>query len=510
VAAAGLMHDRGMRARVLAAALVAGIALVATAAPALAAKTGPSATVPPTSTTIVSTPQGNVRVTPVSSTGITVSWLPVSQPVTAIPGQTTTGQFWVTNEEDQAVVVQITPATAVPENDGVLGIQAGADQRFPSITYNPTITTVGPHQTIPVTVTVYTPTSLAAGTYIVPALVRPLTAPQHNIKVNTTINALVTFQIPGPSNPKVAVHFLTPNGDGTPQSFHIPGIPLLQVGTSGAQDLRVLDVGGYSFYATAEVYSTQTPFGTAALEGHQGSDRTTLSTPTNLYYLGRYRDVLVLWSPLPVGIGVAHLEADVGTQHGGMYIETTTTTDVLVISPLWFLVYAAILLAVLAWIRRRTRLVKAAGDRAAPRHRSLRDRLVQAAGALTMVVLVAALCFTCDPLVVIVGGVIGEAVMVGEWVTGRARPRTEVADRHLWFLWGILALIAAGVVCLILATLGEIAPSIGLSVFAVAGISELMGIVTNWWNEERTPREARPADAGEPGEGAKEREPAPA
>jgi uncharacterized protein involved in response to NO len=105
--------------------------------------------------------------------------------------------------------------------------------------------------------------------------------------------------------------------------------------------------------------------------------------------------------------------------------------------------------------------------------------------ALLLVLIVAALCFVCSPVIVAVGGVLVVAVGGAELWTARAMDRRAWARRHVWLLWPLLALIGAGVVVLIAATLGTVAPSVAISLFAIGGIWVLMASLVTWWNEER-------------------------
>jgi hypothetical protein len=458
--------------------LLAGVGAVSSPALTSGASTPQSG---PTST-VVSTPQGNVLIKP--SSGVTVSWLPTTQPVPATPGQTTTGQFWVTNQLPESIPITISPATAVPRNNGGLDILPGQDRSFSSVTYSPTQFVAPAGRTIPVTVTVTLPPSFGPGVYIVPALVQPHPSGNGNIRLETTISAIVTFIVPGGGSPRVVPRFVTPTRGVVPQTFHVPGLPLLQIGTSGSQSLRVTNVSRFSFYAITEVFSTQSPGGTAVLLGHVPQVQTDLRGSQELYFGSLHRDTPVQWSPQPIGIGVAHLLANVGTNHNGKYVVTTTTASVLVISPLWLLVFPVVLAALTLWLRRRNRRATRApaDDR---RIRTTRGRLAQSAFALLLVLIVAALCFVCSPVIVAVGGVLVVAVEAGELWTGRAMERRVWATRHVRLLWPLLALLGAGVVVLIVSTLGTVAPSVATSLFAIGGLWVLMASFVTWWNEER-------------------------
>jgi hypothetical protein len=445
----------------------------------------------------VSTPQGNVLIKP--SSGVTVSWLPTTQPVTATPGQTTTGQFWVTNQLPVSVPITVMPATAVPRNNGGLDIRPGLDRSFASIVYSPNQFVAPARRTVPVSVTVTLSPAFGPGVYIVPALVQPHPSGNGNLHVQTTLTAIVTFVVPGGGSPRVEPRFVTPTGGGVPQTFQVPGLPLLQIGTSGSQSLRVADASRFAFYAITEVFSTQSPGGTAVLLGHISQDQTDLRGSQELYFGARHRDTPVQWSPLPIGIGVAHLLANVGTNHNGKNLVTATTASVLVISPLWLLAFPAVLAALTLWLWRRNRraIMAPADDR---RIRTPWGRFAQLALALVLVLIVAALCFVCSPVIVVVGGVLVVAVGAAQLWIGRTMERRSWARRHVRLLWLLFALIGAGVVVVIAATLGTVAPSVAISLFAIGGLWVIMASLLTWWNEERpAPQRGSEARSDQPG-----------
>jgi hypothetical protein len=191
--------------------------------------------------------------------------------------------------------------------------------------------------------------------------------------------------------------------------------------------------------------------------------------------------------------------ANVGTNHNGKYVVTATTASVLVISPLWLLAFPAVLAALTLWLWRRNR--RATGAPAEDRPiRTSRGRLAQLALALVLVVIVAALCFVCSPVMVVVGGVLVVAVGAGELWTGSAIEQPAWARRHVRLLWPLLALIGAGVVVVIAATLGTVAPSVAISLFAIGGLWVLMASLLTWWNEERpAPQRGSEAGSDQPG-----------
>ena len=420
--------------------------------------------------------------------GLTVSWQPTTSPVQAIPGQTTKGTFWVTNGTNSAIPVKIHPATAVPGNNGSLAVRSGTDQRFPGMTYTPSAFTAQPHTTTPVAVTISTPQNLSPGVYLVPAVVQP-TAPQQtgNIKIEQEIDALVTFQVAGQTEAHVKPSFITPAAQsGSASSFHIPGLPRIQLGTSGSETLRVLDDSPSSFYAYNEVTATQSPFGQVVFEGHTPGDPSDLRTTPDLYFPNRYRDFPVVWSPSSAGIGVAHLHAFVSYHpNAAKIVQTETSTEVLVISPLWILVVAGYLGLLLLWARRRARRQTVA-DHAAPVERTVLRTIRQVVGSVVMVVVVAAMAFLARPVLLAGVGGVGAVVALVGVATARKRDRLATARRILKYEIGIAVLILAGIAATVMAGFSKWSGDIAVGILAGAGVWLVLTWWALWWNAGRT------------------------
>ena len=238
---------------------------------------------------------------PATNVGITVSWLPASAPTIATPGSTAQSTFWVTNQTATPIPVTVAPATAVPQNNGVLSLMAGADPRFSSITYDPSSFVAQPKSTTPVLVSVTVPANLSPGDNLVPAIVQPH-PPQDsgNIKIVESLVALVTFQIPGVTNAHLQATFLgfpRSTGGGLTPVHHVPGLPPVQLATSGSVLLRVLDDSPVAFAAYSEITGTQQPFGSVFFEGHGHGLSSDVRGIPSLYFPGRYRDFTVTWHP---------------------------------------------------------------------------------------------------------------------------------------------------------------------------------------------------------------------
>lgn len=413
--------------------------------------------------------------------GLTVSWLPTTTPVTAIPGKTTHGTFWVTNETPNSVPVTILPATAVPGDNGSLGVKAGADPRFPSITYSPRAFIAPTQTTTAVTVTVTTPPSLSPGVYLIPAVVRP-TAPKKkgNIQIQQEIDALVTFQVPGATKASVQPTFVGSS------SFHIPGLPPIQIATSGSQTLRVLDDSPASFYAYTETTATQSPFGQVVFQGHTAGDPSDLRTAPSLYFPHRYRDYPTVWHPSSLGIGLAHLHAYVSYHpNPGVIVQKQASAEVLVVSPWWILVLAAYLALLLLWAVRRTRR-QASAEGEAKRQRTAAGRVSQVLGSAVTALVIVAAAFLSRPVVFGVIAAAGVVIAAAGAAASRRRGRSTTARRALGYQALIGLLLLFGVVAVVLASLSTWSAAVAIGVLAGAGVWVVLAWWLLWWNEERS------------------------
>lgn len=422
-----------------------------------------------------------------SAVGITVSWQPTSAPVQAIPGRNVQGHFWVTNQTHTPIPVTIDPATAVPGNNGALGIRPGADPRFSSVTYSPNAFVAPAKKTSPVTVTAAVPKTLGPGVYLIPAVVQPHPPTgSGNIHVNQEIVALVTVQIPGATNARVTPTYIgaAPRSGAAP-IHHVPGFAPVALATSGSQTLQVKNTSTASFYAYNETTGSQKPFGKVVFEGHTAGDTGDLRTPARLYFPGRHWDFPLLWHPSVLGFGQTSLHSYVRYQpRPNLLVSTSATTSLWVISPWWFLVLVALvgLVALGAWRRARGQ-VAAAPD--APRSRSASARVVQVLGSGVLIVLSAAGAFLSRPWVFALTAAVGVALAVVFVVTQRRRVRplaAEVLSKGVAVI-GLLGLAAA--VFSVLGALSLWPADLAMGLVSGAAVWALVAWWLVWWNEER-------------------------
>ncbi|HVX23693.1 MAG TPA: hypothetical protein VHB02_20285 [Acidimicrobiales bacterium] len=431
------------------------------------------------------------------ATGVTVSWWPTTKPVTAVPGETTQGSFWVTNEGKKAVPVTILPATAIPGNNGQLTVKTVPDLRFPKITYSPRAFVVTPGSTTVVTVTVVTPTNLQPGIYLVPAAVRPKPRQVGNIKIQQQVNALVTFRVPGTTEANVEPSFVGPTSGV--HTFHVPGLPQVQLGTSGNETLRVLDDSPSSFYAYNEISATQSPFGKVVFLHHAATTTGDLRNPPDLFFPHRWRDYPVVWSPSIAGFGSAHLTAYVGYQATSRKVlQKSTSTTVLVISPLWTLALAVYALLVLLGARRRARRQVAAGT-TDPRRRTVAGRIWQVVASLVMVAVVVEAAFLSQPAVLAAVGGVGVVVAIVAAVTLNGADRPSAARRLRWYQWAAAVLAVVGAALAAVATVSSsVGPDLAVGVLAGTCAWVVLAWWLLWWNEERKAPVGPPPGADPP------------
>jgi len=471
-------------------ALVAGLAALATFGPSAGAAA--TSTLPPGVTS--------------AGVGVTVSWEPTTSPIDAVPGKTTQGTFWVSNETSQVVPVSILPGTAVPGDNGSLGVRPGADPRFPTITYAPSSFTAQPDTTTPITVTVTTPAKLSAGVYLIPAIVRPK-APKAtgNIRIQQEIDALVTFQVPGRTQASIKPTFVrSTTVSGPSDVFHFPGLPQVQLGTAGHTTLRVLDDSPSSFYAYNEVTGTQTPFGKVVFEGHTKGQTNDIRTTVALYFPGRYRDFPIAWSPSSLGLGVAHIDAFVSYHpNPSVIVQKEVSTEVLVVSPWWILVLPVYLALLLLAARRRAR--RQVPVQAVAKARTSAGTAGQVIGSVVMIAVVVAAGFLSRPVVLaVVGGVGVVAAVVGLALT-RHLDRPVTARRILRYELVIAVLLLAGVVATVMAGLSKWSGGVAVGILAGAGVWIVLTWWALWWNAGRRgtsststgPEPAEPPSASE-------------
>ncbi len=469
-----------------AAALVVAALAVGLGPVALAGSSPAGAATSVTTTTTASVgapaavPQGAASATAV---GLTVSWLPVATPVTVVPGQTTHGVFWITNETSSAVPVQILPATALPGNNGALVVRNGQDSRFPDITYTPDSLVAQPGTTTPVTVAVATPPHLAPGVYLLPAAVRPEPVAHGNVQIQQEIDALVTIEVPGQSKANVRPAFVSTTATLGGPTSHLPGLPPIQIGTAGREVLRVLDDSPSSFYAYNEVTGAQSPFGHVVFAGHTNGAPSDLRTPPDLYFPGHWRDYPVTWHASKLGLGLADLHAFVSYHTtSNEVVEKEVTARVLVVSPWWVFVLFGYLLVLLALALRRARRL-ARAPAAEPRSAGAGRRVWQVLASLVTGVITLAAAFVGRPAafasVAGVGAVLAIVVAIG----GR-RPATRLARWLRGYVLVAAGLLVFGGVAVCLAGLSSWSGTVAVGVLAGVGVWALLGWWLLWWAEE--------------------------
>jgi hypothetical protein len=473
------------------AALVGSGLAVATPAGAAPARTG---------TTTVTTPNGTPLQLKGTGVGFTVSWLPTSSPVQAIPGQMATGTFYVTNQTTLAIPVSIIPGTAVPGNNGVLQVQRGADQRFPKIVYAPDSFVSQPKTTTTVSVTVTTPSTLAPGVYIVPAVVVP-SPPKGsgNIQIAQEIDALVTFQVAGDVNARLKPTFVGP-APGVPASHHLPGLPTIQMATSGSEVLQVTNDSPTALYAYNEITATQTPFGEVVFKGHTAGDNHDLRNDIALYFPDLHRQYPILWSPSSVGIGTAHITAYVSYHpNPGEITQKSTSVEVLVVSPLWILVPTVFLALLVGLAFRRGRKQVKAKPYPEPIQRSVASRVGQGIASLIVVLVALVGAFLSKPLIFAIVALVGVVLAALLVNTGRRRTRLAMA-RLVGFYEALVGLVlVVGVVCVVLTLVSTLAADVAVGFIAGAAVWTLIALWAHWWNEERQdPAVATPGYPGSP------------
>jgi hypothetical protein len=459
------------------------------ATPAAAAPTGTGSR-----STTVTVPGGAHLKLKGTGVGFTVSWLPTTSPVQVVPGETAQSSFYVTNQTALSIPVAILPGTAVPGSNGRLQVQRGADARFPSIVYAPNNFVAKPRTTTAVTVTVSTPSDLAPGVYIVPAVVLP-SPPKGpgNVRILQEIDAIVTFQVPGAVNARLKPSFVH-----EAPSHRVPGLPTIQVATSGSEVLRVLNNSPTALYSSNEITATQTPFGTVVFKGHTAGDPHDLRNDVALYFPNLYRDYPVAWSPSSVGVGTAHITAYVSYHpNPGEIVQKSTSVEVLVISPLWILLPdgALALLLLLAFRRRRER--RKVGDMDHPG--GVGRRLGQVIGSLVLIFVAVVGAFLSSQMVfAVVGaaGVVGAAFLI---VHGRERDRLSM-DRRIGVYESLIGLLlVGGAVCVLVTMLSTLSADVAVGLVAGAALWTLLAAWIHWWNQERQgPAIPAPEDSDPP------------
>jgi hypothetical protein len=425
-----------------------------------------------------------------SPSGLTVSWLPTNEPVQTAAGQTSTGTFWVSNGTKNPISVVIKPITAVPGNNGNLTVQSGADGRFPSLTYSPSEFVAQPNTTTAVTITTTIPSTLGSGGYILPALVEPAsTETNGNIKIQQSIVALVTFQVPGPVDARLKPTFIGATGHSNMIIRQIPGLPTIQISGLGRQTLRVLNDSTASLYSYNEITAAQTPFGSVTFSGHTLGVPTDLRTDSALYFPGLYRDYPVSWNTAPWGFGVAHLTAYVSYHPDPTTIkQISASTTVVVISPWWLLAIVLYLGVILAVADHRTR--RHSKRNSGRRRARLRPSSIiwQILGSLILAVIVAVTAFFSDFLVFTITGAVGLALAVLLAADAYRRDAVSSSRRILIYQSLIGLVLIVGIATLVFSTW---TPGIAIGTVSGAGIWTLLAWWIHTWNTTRQNRVSR-------------------
>lgn len=424
--------------------------------------------------------------------GITVSWAPTSSPVNANRGGETRGSFWVTNQSSFVIPVSVEPLTAHPQDNGNLTVTKGTDPIFSSISYSPNSFVAQPRTTTVIEMTIDTPPHLPAGVYLLPAGVTPTLPPSAaNLHIRETIVALVTVKASGPIDAHVSPTFLGPVSlrPGATGAHRLPGLPPIQVANSGSEVLRVLDDSKSSFYATYEIAASQTPFGDVVFRGHTPGISNDLRGPPDLYFPRTYRDFPVTWQSTFLGFGTLTAHAYVGFQLSpGELVHVGVSTQAVLVSPLWILTLALLLLILLM-----------ASDRVARRqlvnrpvrakHRTGRRTLVRFVGSAAVVAVVTAAAFLAIPVVFFIVGAAGLGLgLVHARVSGR-RDRAVVAAGVRRYEGAALVLVVAATVAVVLSALSLWPGDLAIGILAGSGVWVIVAWWTLWWNDGRGPAE---------------------
>jgi NADH:ubiquinone oxidoreductase subunit 6 (subunit J) len=352
-----------------------------------------------------------------------------------------------------------------------------------------------------VTVTVTVSKTLGPGVYLIPAIVRPRPPKSGNIHIQRETIALVTFQIPGATAADLKATFIgavKPSGARS-TNHHVPGLPAIQIGTSGSEVLQVFNDSSASLYSYNEITASQTPFGTVVFKGHTAGEPQDLRHGPAVYFPNLYRDYPITWHPSTLGIGTGHLTAYISYHPNPNSVsESQTSTEVLVASPLWIFLLIVCLGAAMALLRRRT-MQQAKGNDKNQVHRGLSSRVGQAIGSLILLFVVAVGAFLSSQVVFVAVGAVGVAMAALLMLTNRRRNRALAARRLGVYeaFTGLILLI--GVASVLLSVLSTLSADIAVALVSGAGIWTLLAWWAQWWNEERLAAESSSTSLGGPG-----------
>jgi hypothetical protein len=331
------------------------------------------------------------------------------------------------------------------------------------------------------------PAELPPGVYLLPAAVKPTLPPSPgSVHIQESIVALLTIKVPGVIDAHVAPSFLGPaQRSGVAPAHHLPGFAPIQLATSGSEVLRVLDNSNVSFYASNEITATQTPFGTVVFKNHTAGISGDLRNPPVLYFPRTYREFPLSWHSSFLGIGAAHLNAYVGFQpNPNELVHVGVSTGALVVSPLWILVLALVLLFVLLGSDRLARR-QVGRDEDEVKHRTGWGRVLRVVGSAVMVAIIAAAAFLAIPAAFFGVGAVGLALGIVNVVMRRREDRATAARRLRWYEGATLVLLLAGTVAVVLSGLSLWPGDFAVGILAGSGVWVLVTWWTLWWNQDR-------------------------
>ena len=451
------------------AAALASLALIASAAPAAAARSGAQ------SDTTTGTPDG-----------ITVSWLPTTQAAQIVPGAKSTSTFWVTNDADADVDVDVFPATAVPGNNGSMQIVSGADPRFPSIVLTPSHFLARAHTTTAVKATIQAPSDLQAGVYLLPAIVQPHSrgGGDGNVQIERSVAALTTYQLPGDVDISMDAGFRDIHGPAGTLVRQLFGLPAIEIGTTAVSTLRITSHAAPGIYAYYEVQGTHSALGSLVLDGHTAGIDDDLRGDKSLYFNGIYREFPVTWSDGRFAVGLDQVKATV------FYNPTPSSVasiggamSIFVIAPWWFAIPVVILLVV-AWrlMRRTSRMSGRGGGRRREEKKPVAAELkVPVTSSVLVGVFGVAFGLLADWIALGLLGLVGVLAALATAFLAPSRELATSARRLTLFHVGAVLVLLASAVALALTVVSELSPGYALAGLSIGALWIIAGRLLNRW-----------------------------
>lgn len=278
---------------------------------------------------------------------LTVSWPLENRPTQLAPGLDATSTLWVTNTGTEPRQVAVEPAIGVPGDNGSLTVASGTDPRFRFIQYQPDHFALAAGKTQEVRVTVRVPDDVKPGVYLLPAVVRPIEAPQAgNIKIEYAVVALNTFQVPGPVDARFTAA-LEPTGLVRYWSF----LPAVAFGKESAATLTIRSESSAGMLAHYEVSGERRGIGSIEFEGHvEGASDFLIGEPA-IYYPNTQREFPISWQNSPLSAGIDVITAQVSFNPDPQTLATVSAeTTIITVSTWWIAVLALAVLALLLLI----------------------------------------------------------------------------------------------------------------------------------------------------------------